>query len=135
MTQQEYTDAYKLAEKEISDTKLSSLKENIKAYKLEQLTEQEKWKTKKEEIEEKLRIIKLNLENLDKGNFEAIEERMKKSEVAKMIDTEKRVEKVIQIWREMWPVPTYPRYPEPFITWCGDATSGTFPVGKKIYYF
>jgi hypothetical protein len=70
---------------EINNERLSKFKEELKNYKLEQLKWQEQLKEQKEHIEDKLRIVKLNLENLDKGNFDAIEERIRKSQEARQL--------------------------------------------------
>lgn len=126
--------------KELDQEKLEELKKQVRAYKLEQLELQEKYKAEKEKVEEKLRIVKLNLENLDKGDFSAIEDRMKKSEIAKTTDIEKRIEKVIEIWKGWFPIqpfviPTYPQLNNPWITWYDSVTNGTFNLenGKTFY--
>lgn len=132
--------------REIDEQKLNKLKEQVKAYKLEQLELQEKYKAEKEKVEEKLRIIKLNLENLDRGNFEAIEERMKKSELAKATDTEKRIEKMIEIWREyhpyFQPIVWSKLYNQPpySVVWWDTMIGGTYNVTTtsgeiKTFYF
>jgi hypothetical protein len=113
-------DLIKEINKEIDDKKLEERKNYVRAYKQEQLEAQEQWKAKKEEAEDKLRIIKLNLENLDKGNFEAIDERIKKSEQARGLSFIWDGTCVNSTWNPNW-------------------TSGTYviqtPLGKKIYYF
>jgi hypothetical protein len=106
---------------ELENKKREELKLQVRAYKQSQLEEQERLKAEKEKIEEKLRIIKLNLENLDKGNFQAIEERMRKSEQARGLSL---------IWNGFnWSTST----------WNPEWTSGTYiittPFGKKTFYF
>lgn len=122
---------------EFENKKREELKIQVRAYKQSQLEEQERLKSEKEKIEEKLRIIKLNLENLDKGNFEAIEERIKKSEMARQVDPVKQVEKITAIWNEHWPI--WQRQVWPHITWTDTesflGTTGTFQVGNKTFYF
>jgi hypothetical protein len=68
--------------KEITEAELTELKTQVRAYKQSQLEQDEQLKREIAEREEKRRIIKLNLANLDKGDFSAIEERMRKSKVA-----------------------------------------------------
>ncbi len=134
MTQNEQI--IKEVNREIDEVKLTELKKEIRAYKLGQLEEQERLKAEKEKIEEKLRIIKLNLENLDKGNFEAIEERMRKSEQARQVDPLKQIEKIVEKWCPLFPtLPVYP--PNPWITWwTNDASSGTYTtLGGKTFFF
>lgn len=83
MTQ--YDKAYQEVNKELENAKIEQFKKELKQYTQEQLDSEERLKADKEKIEEKLRIIKLNLDNLKNGKFEAIEERMKKSEVARQL--------------------------------------------------
>jgi len=133
---------------ELENQKLEKLKREVRAYKLEQLELQEKKKTEKEKLEEELRIIKLNLENIDKGNFEAIEDRKKNSSVAKNQDPVQRVERIIEIWRDWHYSP--PQYYQPPVIWStsgenliqyftnavSNATSGTFNLSNgKTFYF
>ena len=117
-------DLIKEINKEIDEKKLEERKNYVRAYKQEQLEAQEQWKAKKEEAEDKLRIIKLNLENLDKGNFEAIDERIRKSEQARGLSL---------VWNGGSFSGTLTGNFNP--SW----TSGTYviqtPLGKKIYYF
>ena len=116
MTQNEYKQAYKEVNQEIDDQKIKLFKEQVRAYKQEQLELQEKWKKNKEDAEENLRIIKLNLENLDSGKFDAIEERMQKSQKARQLC----------YWQPF-------NIPNNFwdITW----TNGTYRVGDRTFYF
>lgn len=74
-------EAFKLAEKELLDRKVTE----VKGYILETLEKMEAKKRDKELIEEELRILKLDLEDLRKGNFDKIEERKEKSKVARNI--------------------------------------------------
>ncbi len=121
MVDKQLMSAYKEVDNEIDNNKLELFKQEVKAYKLEQLNKQEELKSSKEKIEEKLRIVKLNLDNLDKGNFEAIEERMKRSENARLLSNFN------------FYVPDLGRVFDPI--W----TTGTFHVttqnGKKTFYF
>lgn len=121
MTEKTYQDAYKQVNKELADEESKKIKEAVKAYKTEQLTNQEYWKKRKVEAEENLRIIKLNLDNLDKGKFEAIKERIEKSEKAKGLTRGR-------LWTQNWTIP--------LDAWDVEWTLGTFrtPDGK-VYYF
>jgi hypothetical protein len=89
--------------KEITEAELTELKTQVRAYKQSQLEQDEQLKREIAEREEKRRIIKLNLANLDKGNFEAIEERIQKSKMARQVDPIRQVEKIIEIWHEHFP--------------------------------
>lgn len=101
---------------EINNEKLNKFKEELKRYKLEQLERQEWLKEQKEKIEDRLRIVKLNLENLDKGNFDAIEERIQRSEEARQLSTI-NWSWIPSIFNEAW-------------------TRGTFQLPNgKIFYF
>lgn len=103
---QEYKKAYQEVNKEIDNAKIEQFKKEVRAYKQEQLEQQERLKNEKEKIEEKLRIVKLNLENLDNGKFEAIEERMRKSDLAKQLSTFTWIN-VPSIWDTNWTGGTY----------------------------
>ncbi len=111
----EYKQAYQEVNDEFQQQKIEKFKVELKKYKLEQLQFQENFKQQKQDIEEKLRIIKLNLDNLDKGDFKAIEERMKKSEKAKDL-TQTSFTWIPKWFDDSW-------------------TAGTFPVGNKTFYF
>lgn len=112
----DYKKAYQEIDKEMNNDKLELFKKEVKAYKLEQLEAQERLKSEKEKIEEKLRIVKLNLDNLDAGKFEAIEERMRKSEMARQL-TVFNWTGFPNVWDTTW-------------------TSGTFTLPNgKIFYF
>jgi hypothetical protein len=107
---------------EITDKKLEERKNYVRAYKQEQLELQEKWKMEKEKAEETLRIIKLNLENLEKGNFVAIDERIRKSEQARGLSI---------LWKGSCQNTSG--------TWNPEWTNGTYiiqtPFGNKTFYF
>jgi len=146
MSNEENKKLIKEINQEIETKKLDELKVAIRAYKQEQLEVRERLSTEKEKIEEKLRVVKLNLENLDRGNFEAIEERIKKVESARQIDPLRQVEKIIEIWHEHWPQPL-PASPITWLAnngstlsgfpadWITNATSGVFKVGDKNLIF
>jgi len=74
-------EAYKQAEKELFDNKLKE----IKSYILETLEKIEAKKKEKSRIDEEMRILKLDLEDLRNGKFDKIEERNQKSPTAKKV--------------------------------------------------
>ena len=118
MTQKQFEQAYKEVNQEIASKDIELFKKCLRDYKQEQLEQQEKWKNVKEDAEERLRIIKLNLENLDNGNFKSIEERMDKSKKARSLSL---------VWN------SFPMF-EP-ITWNNNWTTGTYTVNGKTFYF
>jgi len=72
-------EAFKEAQKEVNEKELKQLKGYFKQV----LTAIEVKKKQKERVEEELRILKLDLEDLKAGKFDKIKERQKKSEVAR----------------------------------------------------
>lgn len=74
-------EAYKQALEELKKKKV----EEVKGFILETLEKIEKKKADKEKIEEELRVLKLDLEDLQKGNFSKIEERLEKSKLARSV--------------------------------------------------
>jgi hypothetical protein len=74
-------EAYKQAEKELLEGQVKK----VKGYILETLQKLEDKKQEKEKVEEQIRILKLDLEDLRNGRFEKIEERIEKSKVARGI--------------------------------------------------
>lgn len=103
-------EAFKQAEQELLEQKV----EKVKGYILETLKKLEKKKQDKELIEEEIRILKLDLEDLRQGKFDKIEERITNSPVAKSTS-------VVHISG----IANYPS------SW----TNGTYNTGYKIYYF
>ena len=73
--------AAKEAEKEFLKRKILEVKESI----LKTLEKMEEKKKDKEKIEEELRILKLDLDDLRKGDFDKIAKRQNKSDVAKEV--------------------------------------------------
>ena len=79
-------EAYKQAEKELLEKKDAEEKrkvEEVKGYILQTLERIEQKKKAKSRTEEELRVLKLDLDDLRNGKFKKIEERNKKSEVAR----------------------------------------------------
>lgn len=71
--------AYEQAQKEMLENRVKE----IKGYILETLEKIEEKKKVKERVEEELRILKLDLEDLRNGKFDKIEERLIKSKKAR----------------------------------------------------
>ena len=65
-------EAYKQAEKELLKEKVDRVKEYI----LETLRKMESKKKEKAKVEEELRVLKLNLDDLRNGRFDKLEERI-----------------------------------------------------------
>lgn len=78
MTKDINKEAYKQAEKELLENKVKEVKDFI----LQTLNKIESKKKEKARVEEELRVLKLDLEDLRHGNFDKIEERREKSKVA-----------------------------------------------------
>lgn len=77
-------EAYEQAKKELLEEKVKEVKGYIK----ETLIAIEEKKKEKAKVEEEMRVLKLDLEDLKKGNFEKIIERKKKSKVARGVGIE-----------------------------------------------
>lgn len=111
-------EAYKQAEKELLEGKV----QKVKGYILETLKKLERKKQDKELIEEEIRILKLDLEDLRQGKFDKIEERIENSWVAKGLGNHLH----FQINSQTALPPGW--------NWA-DNTAGTYNTGYKIYYF
>lgn len=72
-------EAYKQAEKEMLENRVKE----VKGYILETLEKIEAKKKEKAKVEEELRVLKLDIEDLRNGNFDKIDERIEKSSVAR----------------------------------------------------
>lgn len=81
MSQDINKEAFKQAEKELLENKVKE----VKGYILETLNKIESKKKQKALVEEELRVLKLDLEDLRHGNFDKIEERREKSKVARAV--------------------------------------------------
>jgi hypothetical protein len=125
--------AFEQAEKELFDKRVKIAKDYI----LQTLEKIEEKKKEKAKVEEELRVLKLDLEDIRKGNFKSIEERVEKSSVAQDITVIPYI-KIIEIIRErekFEPIrPWGPQYPDPNIVWC-NAMAGTYNLsdGKSMY--
>lgn len=74
-------EAFKQAEKELLEKKVEEVKDLI----LTTLELIESKKKEKVKVEEELRVLKLDIEDLRKGNFDKIKERQSKSPIAKSV--------------------------------------------------
>lgn len=72
-------EAFKQAQEELLKDRIKEVKDFI----LQTLNKIEAKKKEKARVEEELRVLKLDLEDLRHGNFDKIEERREKSKVAK----------------------------------------------------
>ncbi len=108
-------EAYKQAEKELLEKRVNE----VKGFILETLEKIERKKKEKARIEEELRVLKLDIEDMKNGKFDKIEERIEKSKVARRIS-------VIT-------------FPSPFY-WDGNQNvwngliSGTYTVNGRSFY-
>ena len=121
--------AYKQAEKELMEQKISKVKDYI----LETLETMEKKKVEKARVEEEMRILKLDLEDLRQGNFKKIEERKKLSEVASCVSVDLSKDFASQQCNSLL-VNNFTTQGTS-VDWM-TYTSGTYPLsnGKTIYY-
>ncbi|PJB52884.1 MAG: hypothetical protein CO099_10180 [Bdellovibrio sp. CG_4_9_14_3_um_filter_39_7] len=119
----EYKDALLQVEQEQKDKQL----EELKGYFRKTLEAIENKKAEKERIEEELRVLKLDLEDLKEGKFKKIEERQNEAPTAKRVS-------VIHFERTFWPQPHPSQFP-----WWNDWYGGTWTVnstsGRKTFYF
>jgi hypothetical protein len=113
--------ALELAEQELLNQRI----EEIKGYMTKTLQGIESKKKEKEKIEEELRVLKLDLEDLRNGKFDKIEERIQKSPIARNLS--------LRIYGGLArPFSVMPQLP--FIGDWTNLTSGTFNVNGKIFY-
>ena len=122
MNEKDVKNAFNLAEKEIEaekkreyDKQVEEVKEIVKRT----LTELESLKAKKQETEEKIKVLKLDLDDLKQGKLELIKERQDKSDLARSVSVILIKERVIREtvpspwytpWQITWNVVTYPQY-------------------------
>lgn len=74
-------EAYKQAEKELLEKRVNE----VKGFILETLEKIEHKKSEKAKIEEELRVLKLDIEDMKNGKFDKIEERIEKSRIARNV--------------------------------------------------
>ena len=105
--------AFAEVEKQLQDQKIVKVKEYI----LQTLNSIDIKKNEKARIEESLRILNLDLEDLRNGKFEKIEERNKSSQLAQSISSYLPID-----------------FPFKVINW-PELTNGTYQTQFKIWYF
>jgi hypothetical protein len=110
--------AFQEAEKELLDEK----KEEVKGLIMATLRRIESKKQEKERVDEELRILKLDLEDLRNGNFDKIKERQDKSKVANSVSVA-----IAPLLRD-WP------FQATVNNWL-QLTGGTYTTEHRVYYF
>jgi len=144
MNEKDIKNAYNLAEKEIEaekkkeyDKQVEEVKEIVKRT----LTELESLKEKKRETEEKIKVLKLDLDDLKQGKLERIKERQDKDPLAKKVSVIIIKEKVIREtipspwytpWQITWNVVTYPQYNRYTVL---NNTGNGFPLSTTLGYY
>lgn len=116
-------DAFKQAEKEFFEKKIKE----VKGYIIQTLESIEDKKKEKEVIEEELRVLKLDLEDLRNGKFDKIKERQEKSAISKKVS-------VYIIGNPYnYNLSSHIHYPN--YNW-QEVTSGTYTIqsGKSFYF-
>ena len=106
--------AFAEVEKQLQDQKIAKVKEYI----LQTLNSIDIKKNEKARIEESLRILNLDLEDLRNGKFDKIEERNKSSQLAQSISSYLPID-LAQAKFVNWP----------------ELTNGTYQTQFKIWYF
>ena len=116
-------EAYKQATEQIEQEKINL----IKGYITNILKAIEENKEKKAKIEERLRVLKKDLEDLQNGNFDQIEERIEKSPTAKDLS-------VTTFNGRSHPFSTLPIGLElTSVSW-PSVTAGTYRTNTTVYY-
>lgn len=130
----EYEQGFKQAEEEFKE-KLTKMVKGMTLATLEQI---EAKKSQKARVEEELRILKLDLEDLKNGRLEKVKERQKKSEVARNV-SRIEVNKIERPWSDL----VYRQHyhasdwtgTDGMVTFCNAAASGTYTLESgKTYY-
>ena len=130
--------AFKLAEKELEEVKINRVKEIVKRTleKLENLT------SKKKEIEEAIKVLKMDIDDLKAGRLDKIEERQRLDEKARNTSVVIVKEVIREIEKGVpYPVPVNP-FPEPVpywrrrydmvLCWDGDDILGNTDMGIAV---
>jgi hypothetical protein len=98
----------------------------IKNYILLTLESLETKKREKAKLEEEIRILKMDIEDLRRGNFDKIDERRNKSAVAKSISKFPGIS-IIEV--------DFPQVTLIQPAYWFEATAGTYQVGNRNFYF
>lgn len=120
--------AYEQAEKELLESKV----EKVKGYILHTLKKIEEKKMQKERIEEELRILRLDLDDLRNGRFEKIEERIEKSKIARQVSVPNLETLAMNLISDCTRLNS--SFTSGMPNWT-TLTSGTYNTGTKIIYF
>jgi len=110
MNQKIAQEAFELAEKELKEKQIDSLKETIK----QTLIRIEEVEKEIKELQDEKKILKLDIDDLKEGRLDRIEERQKKDEKAKKVSLIKIVREttVVNNFYDYWHVPyTVTYYP------------------------
>jgi len=120
-------EAFKQAEKELLEQQV----EKVKGFILETLKKMEVKKKEKEKIDEELRILKMDIEDLRNGRFDKIEERIEKSKVARGVSVNPFVNLAMnqQLGLNHFSNQSQCINANWFV-----ATSGTYDANGKVYY-
>lgn len=116
-------EAYKQAEEALAKEKV----EVVKGYILNTLKKIDETKKRKETIEEELRILNKDLEDLRNGDFSKIEERINKSALAKSISQ-------VPVNMQYATVTTTSNPTVSHTAYWNNATSGTYATNCRTYY-
>lgn len=125
MTQELVKEAVKLAEQELRDEEKTRIKDVVKMI-LEKLRKKE---IEKHEIDEEIKILRKDLEDMKEGRIDRIKERQdidaKARDVSVIIIKEKMIEKQVPLWYYPWVIEIKPQYVPymPMFTVCGNATA------------
>lgn len=133
-------EAYKLAEKELREKEKMRIKEVVKAT-LEKLRKKE---IEKHSIEEEVKILRKDIEDLKIGRLDKIKERqdidVKAREVSVIIVKEKVIEKQVPLWYIPWIIeikqpytPTYPYWTSPTNALVNTTTSDTVYLSNLTF--
>lgn len=121
--------AFEQAEKELMDGKIKE----VKGYILETLEKIESKKKDKDKLDEELRVLKLDLEDLRNGKFEKIEERRSKSLVARGVSVHIPSLLNTVFTQGLCDTSLTNTYGSSILNWL-DATSGTYTTTDKVFY-
>lgn len=111
MTNKDYENAYSSAENELKEKQINEVKEIVK----NTLIELDKAKKQKEKIEEKIKYLKMDLDDLKAGKLSLIEERQEKDPKAKdysvVIIVKEKIVREVSPWyvpyQVIWNYPSY----------------------------
>lgn len=118
-------EAFKEAEESLRKERIAV----VKGYILETLKKLEDRKQQREKLDEEVRILKLDLEDLRNGKFDKIEERIEKSKVARGVSI-----KFIEPYFNTSHCFNGNTFTTMANNWLSD-TAGTYTVGTKTFYF